>query len=240
MKRDKSFIVKHDFLFNSRIFVQIMKNMRNIVDAIIEIVNAPQYRLKEYAESHNRANQMGAALEEYVKDLFAGTVNETDLNKRNQKISESFCYLGNQNNPPDSMLKNGGVAIEVKKIESPNSALALNSSYPKAKLYSDCEMINRACRFCEPWEVRDMLYVVGVLNGEVLTSLAFVYGDEYCADKEIYERIKKKLKEGILSIPNVEFADTKELGRVNRVDPLGITSLRIRGMWQIGQSFCGF
>ena len=72
------------------------------------------------------------------------------------------------------MLKNGGVAIEVKKIESPNSALALNSSYPKAKLYSDCEMINRACRFCEPWEVRDMLYVVGVLNGEVLTSLAFV------------------------------------------------------------------
>jgi len=90
--------------------------MRNIVDAIIEIVNAPQYRLKEYAESHNRANQMGAALEEYVKDLFAGTVNETDLNKRNQKISESFCYLGNQNNPPDSMLKNGEVAIEVKKI----------------------------------------------------------------------------------------------------------------------------
>ena len=239
-KRDKSFIVKHDFLFNSRTFVQTMKNMRNIVDAIIEIVNAPQYRLKEYAESHNRANQMGTALEEYVKDLFAGTVNETDMNKRNQKISESFCYLGNQNNPPDSMLKNGGVAIEVKKIESPNSALALNSSYPKAKLYSDSEMINRACRFCEPWEVRDMLYVVGVLNGEVLTSLAFVYGDEYCADKEIYERIKKKLKEGILSIPNVEFADTKELGRVNRVDPLGITSLRIRGMWQIDNPFCCF
>lgn len=29
------------------------------------------------------------------------------------------------------------------------------------------------------------------------------------------------------------FADTKELGRVNQVDPLGITNLRIRGMWQI-------
>lgn len=214
--------------------------MRNIVDAIIEIVNAPQYRLKEYSESHNRANQMGVALEEYVKDLFAGTVSETDVNKRNQIISESFCYLGNQNNPPDSMLKNGGDAIEVKKIESSNSALALNSSYPKAKLYSNSEMINRTCRSCEPWEVRDMLYVVGVLNGEMLTSLAFVYGDEYCADKEIYERIKKKLKEGILSIPNVEFADTKELGRVNRVDPLGITSLRIRGMWQIDNPFVVF
>ena len=28
-------------------------------------------------------------------------------------------------------------------------------------------------------------------------------------------------------------AETNELGRVNRVDPLGITNLRIRGMWQI-------
>jgi len=35
------------------------------------------------------------------------------------------------------------------------------------------------------------------------------------------------------SFPEVEFSQTKELGRVNRVDPLGITSLRIRGMWQI-------
>ena len=32
---------------------------------------------------------------------------------------------------------------------------------------------------------------------------------------------------------NVVFSETKELGRVNQVDPLGITNLRIRGMWQI-------
>ena len=214
--------------------------MRNIVDAIIEIVNAPQYMLKEYYDSNNRANQMGAALEEYVKDLFAGTVNETDINKRNRKISETFSYLGNQHNPPDSMLKNGGDAIEVKKIESPNAALPLNSSYPKAKLYSASEMINTACRMCEPWAMRDMLYVTGVLEREMLTSLAFVYGDEYCAGKETYERIRKKLKEGILTIPDVEFSDTKELGRVNRVDPLCITSLRIRGMWTIENPFTVF
>ena len=34
-------------------------------------------------------------------------------------------------------------------------------------------------------------------------------------------------------IEDIEFAKTKELGRVNRVDPLGITNLRIRGMWHI-------
>lgn len=41
---------------------------------------------------------MGAALEDYIKDIFAGTVDETDLNVRNRLISETFCYLGNPNN----------------------------------------------------------------------------------------------------------------------------------------------
>lgn len=149
--------------------------MRNIVDAIIEVVKSPKYELEAYSISHNRANQMGAALEDYIKDIFAGTVDETDLNVRNRLISETFCYLGNPNNPPDSMLKNGGDAIEVKKIEAPNAALALNSSYPKAKLYSDSKMISSACKNCEEWSVRDMIYAVGVLNNDKLKSLALVY-----------------------------------------------------------------
>ena len=36
-----------------------------------------------------------------------------------------------------------------------------------------------------------------------------------------------------MEIPDIEFAETNELGRVNKVDPLGITYLRIRGMWHI-------
>ena len=31
----------------------------------------------------------------------------------------------------------------------------------------------------------------------------------------------------------MESGGTVELGRVNRVDPLGITELRVRGMWQM-------
>jgi hypothetical protein len=50
---------------------------------------------------------------------------------------------------------------------------------------------------------------------------------------ETYQRIKTTISDGIKTIPDVVFADTKELGRVNQVDPLGITNLRIRGMWQI-------
>lgn len=221
-------------------FLVKKERMRNIVDAIIEVVKSPKYDLKAYSISHNRANQMGAALEDYVKDIFAGTVGETDLNKRDQLISETFCYLGNPNNPPDSMLKNGGDAIEVKKIESPTTALPLNSSYPKAQLHSDSTMISSTCRKCEKWSIRDMIYAVGVVSKDKLKSLVLVYGVDYCAEEDTYKRIKNVIKAGVESIPNVEFAETNELGRVNRVDPLGITFFRVRGMWHIENPFTVF
>lgn len=213
--------------------------MSNIINAIIQLVENPKFELRKYSESHNRANNMGEALEEYIKDIFAGTVNETDENIRNQKLSEVFSYLGNQNNPPDSMLW-GGDAIEVKKIESNDSSLALNSSYPKAKLFADSPMIKKACRTCENWTVKDMIYAVGVVDDNNIKSLALVYGDDYCAEKSVYEQIKSVIKTGVESIAGVEFAETKELGRVNRVDPLGITYLRVRGMWGIENPFSVF
>lgn len=213
--------------------------MSNIINAIIQLVENPKFELRKYSESHNRANNMGEALEEYIKDIFAGTVNETDENIRNQKLSEVFSYLGNQNNPPDSMLW-GGDAIEVKKIESNDSSLALNSSYPKAKLFADSPMIKKSCRTCEDWTVKDMIYAVGVVDDNNIKSLALVYGDDYCAEKSVYEQIKSVIKTGVESITGVEFAETKELGRVNRVDPLGITYLRVRGMWGIENPFSVF
>lgn len=213
--------------------------MSNIINAIIQLVENPKFELRKYSESHNRANNMGEALEEYIKDIFADTVNETDENIRNQKLSEVFSYLGNQNNPPDSMLW-GGDAIEVKKIESNDSSLALNSSYPKAKLFADSPMIKNACRTCENWTVKDMIYAVGVVDDNNIKSLALVYGDDYCAEKSVYEQIKSVIKTGVESITGVEFAETKELGRVNRVDPLGITYLRVRGMWGIENPFSVF
>lgn len=208
----------------------------NIIRAIINLVNNPVVELKEYADSHNRANSMGGALEEYVKDIFADTVNESDQTIRNKKISDCFSYLGNQNNPPDSMLW-GGDAIEVKKIEGKDSQLALNSSYPKSKLFSKSKMIKKACKECEDWTVKDMIYTVGVVKDSTLSSLCMVYGVDYAADAETYEQIKKVIKSGVESIDGVEFAETKELGRVNRVDPLGITYLRVRGMWGIENPF---
>lgn len=211
-------------------------NSRNVIDAICEIVNTKQYNIKAYAVANNRANAEGDALEDYIKDVFAGTVNDGDSVERDEKLSECFSYLGNTSNPPDMMIR-GGDAIEVKKIKKVTSGIALNSSYPKSKLYADSRMISKACRESEKWNEKDMLYAVGVVNRGNLKSLMFIYGYDYCADKEVYERVYSAIKKGVKSIEGVEFGETKELGRVNRVDPLGITYLRMRGMWHIENPF---
>lgn len=206
--------------------------MSNIIKAFLNIVNRANYELLSSESGRNRVNSVGKGLEVFVQDAFAGTficINEAE---RLSRLEEAFSYQGNQNNPPDLILKNSD-AIEVKKLQSQNSAIALNSSYPKAKLYADSPMITKACKECEGWSEKDIIYAVGYTDDSSLKSLWLVYGDCFCADKEVYERIKDTISSGIISIPNVEFTDTKELGKVKKVDPLGITDLRIRGMWHI-------
>lgn len=210
--------------------------MSNIINAIYNLINNPVIELKDFYKSKNRANSMGDALEEYIKDLFADTVNENDEQNRLKKISETFSYLGNQNNPPDSILRLGD-AIEVKKIESKNSSLALNSSYPKHKIYSESKLITEACRKCEDWSEKDIIYAVGVVNGMNLSSLCMIYGEDYAADNTVYEKIKEIIVDGVNNIPDVEFATTNEIAKVKKVDPLGITDLRVRGMWSIENPF---
>lgn len=207
--------------------------MSNLINAIINVINNPILELKTHYSNKNRANNSGDALEEFIKDLFADSFNLASED-RNRKWNEVFSYLGNSNNPPDIILK-GGDALEVKKIESKDASLALNSSYPKHTLRKDSPMISSACRDCEDkdWHEKDIIYAVGVVKDDKLNSLCMVYGTEFCASQECYEKIRQTIKDGVETITAVEFSETKELGRVNKVDPLGITYLRIRGMWGI-------
>lgn len=208
----------------------------NIINAINNLITNPIIELKAYYKSKTRANNMGDALEEYVKDLFAGTLSETDEQRRLNRISEVFSYLGNQNNPPDCILREGD-AIEVKKITGQNSSLALNSSYPKHKLYATSTLITEACRQCETWDEKDIIYVVGIVDDSKINSLCMIYGMDYAAENSIYERIKNKIIDGINDIHDIEFVPTNELAKIKKVDPLGITDLRVRGMWQIDNPF---
>lgn len=206
--------------------------MTNILEAIHNIVNHKNFAIREFYTGRNRANSMGDALENYIKDAFADTFQTNNELSRLETYNEKFSWLGSQNNPPDIMIK-GGDAIEVKKTQSANSSLALNSSYPKADLRHTSPMITSECKTCEEWTIKDLIYCVGHTSDTNLNSLWMVYGGIYAAKHETYERIKSTISEGIKEIPDVVFSETKELGRVNQVDPLGITNLRIRGMWQI-------
>ena len=214
--------------------------MSNILDAVINIVKSPIYNLKESHIKSNRANSMGDALEKYVVDSFADTLIENDEQKRLLKISEIFSYIGNDSNPPDAMLK-GGAGIETKKIQSRNSQLQLNSSYPKSKLLSSDPKLCKSAIQAEIWDEKDFIYAVGYVKGNELEELALIDASLYCADDEIYSTTFDAVKIGIsTSIPSLDFSSTKELGRLNKVDPLGITKLRIRGMWLIENPFFTF
>lgn len=206
--------------------------MTNILEAIVNIANNPVVAIRNHYTGRNRANNVGEALEMFVKDAFANTIQEQDEQVKNTRFSQVFSWLGNQNHPPDIMIRQGD-AIEVKKTQSANSDLALNISYPKSNIQSVSNMITQECRNCENWTEKDLIYCVGHTTDDSIKSLWMVYGNIYAAKHETYQVIKQKITNGINEIPNVELAETNELGRVNRVDPLGITNLRIRGMWQI-------
>ena len=206
--------------------------MTNILEAIVNIANNPILEIRNHYSGRNRANNVGEALETFVKDAFANIIHATDEQERMARFNEVFSWLGNQNHPPDIMIRQGD-AIEVKKTQSANSDLALNSSYPKSNIQANSTMITQECRTCENWTEKDLIYCVGHTDDESVNSLWMVYGNIYAAKHETYQVIKQKITDGINEIPNVELAETNELGRVNRVDPLGITNLRIRGMWQI-------
>ena len=206
--------------------------MTNILEAIYNIINFQNFEIKNLYKGRNRANNIGEALERYIKDAFAGTLGLSDETQKMKIFNEKFSWLGSQNSPPDLMIK-GGDAIEVKKTQSANTSLALNSSYPKTDLRYDNPLISKECRECEEWKVKDIIYCVGHTTDTSIKSLWMVYGSSYAANHRTYQRIKTTISDGINTIQDVIFSETNELGRVNQVDPLKITNLRVRGMWQI-------
>jgi hypothetical protein len=205
----------------------------NLIKVILYLVENSLSDLQDRSKGKNRVNDMGDSLEAFITDIFADTLGERDESIRVKKYSQVFSYLGNPKNPPDFIIRDGD-AIEVKKIQSFKTEIALNSSYPKSKLSADDPMITKDCRIVDggKW-TKDLMYIIGVVQKKRLKRLWLISGDCYAADNQVYKRIKNTISKGVKEIPFVEFSETKELGRVNKVDPLGITYLRIRGMWGI-------
>jgi hypothetical protein len=181
----------------------------------------------------NSVQLSGASLEAHLKSMIRTAAGV----EKNSKLP--FDWTGNAKNPPDLILKDHE-AWEVKKLESSGSELQLNSSPPKQQLGCTDEMITKSCRAIRQgtWST-DLIYAVGACNDDELRSLFFCYGDVLCADQDVYRKTWQSVK-GVILTSSDDHSETKELGRINDVDPLGRASLRIRGMWLLQSPFSAF
>ncbi len=209
----------------------------NILRAILNIVSFGNTNLKNYASTYlSKVNAVGEQLEFYLKDAIASSF-KLSQEKKEEAYAKTFSWLGNQNHPPDLIIKNSD-AFEIKKIKGFKSSLALNSSPPKNKLRSEDIRITADCRKCDSgnWEEKELFYVIGNAKDGSVKYLFFVQGTCYAAEHSVYDKVHEPIKkevDKVLDSLGLEKGETVELGKVKRVDPLGITELRIRGMWSI-------
>lgn len=186
------------------------------------------------SSSTTRINAVGENLESFIKDSFCGIPGK--IENRENAYKEVFSWEGSKNNPPDAMLRDSD-AIEIKKHQGTSASdIALNSSPPRTKLKHDDSKISDGCKKSEktPW-TKNYLYLVGNVVDNKIQEIIFCYGDCFVAEDSIYQKpvdaVRKVLDK--LKKKGLETADTNELGKISKVDPLGLSGLRIRGMWSI-------
>ena len=202
---------------------------KNIIDAIIAII-----KNKDFSVQQNKSNsvaQKGKGLELYIKKAFANgfALSESKLQTR---FSNVFSYQGGTNNPPDAMIR-GGAAIEIKKIEG-NSQIQLNSSFPKQVLLQHDKMITKECQTAEKWQEKQLIYAIGIVEKSMLKHLFMVYGEDYCAPESCYRNLIDAVKTAVeeaIKATGKQLTASNELARVNAVDPIERTYMRVRGMW---------
>lgn len=177
--------------------------------------------------STNRMNRQGEVLEWFIRDLFSDSYSIKDWETKEENWKNYFFYLGNNSRPPDFITRDG-IAVEVKKMEN-TFTIHFNSSYPKKYFPYPLDK-NKEKKIS-----LDTLYIIGRLSkAKDLEMLWFVCGDCLFAENEFYKQSKKRIKEHIgLAKDKDKQGNTVELGRYNEIDPLKITDLRIRGMYQV-------
>ncbi|BDC03461.1 NgoPII family restriction endonuclease [Clostridium perfringens] len=216
----------------------------NIITAMLNIANLSERpNLAKYKDliakesDRNRAKALGAPVEALIKDIFAGTYGETNIENKLTKYNEVFSYLGGSKNPPDLIIDKGD-AIEVKKVES-YSEIQLNSSSPKQILKKSSDKITEECRNCESdWEEKDMIYIIvnKDSNSDNLKSIWFVDARCYVANEEDYSEVFRCIKKAITAKSkelNLDSKKSTEFARIGGIDSLDNTILRIRAMWTI-------
>ena len=167
----------------------------------------------------------GKPFEIFAKNMFAGSLGALSSHV-DAAWQKTFSWLGSDNAPPDFMIWNGD-AVEVK-VHGSTTQIQLNSSPPKRSLKATDTRIEQDCRECEIWVEKDFVYFIGLANAEYVEAVWLIDGRCIAANASVYDVLFDRLKETVKELGG---EPGNEIGRLNKVDPLKATSLRVRGMW---------
>lgn len=170
---------------------------------------------------------LGKPFEIFAKNMFAQSLGALSQHV-DTAWERTFSWRGSANHPPDFMVR-GGDAVEVK-THGNIGQIQLNSSPPKRTLKVTDPRIQDDCRTCEEWSEKDFLYFIGLANSEYVKALWLIDGRCIADSAHTYDMIFDKLA---LTVTDLGGQPTNEIGRLNKVDPLKATSLRVRAMWQL-------
>ena len=211
----------------------------NILTAIKQISDFKINQINEFSKKYTRTqiNSVRKQIKYYVKDAISGSLKTEKEKKESEPDKRVFSYLGNKNNPPDMIIKDGDAFI-IKIIQTYKSSLTFTNSPPKDHLNWNDPWILKNCRTVDggQWTSKDIFYVTGWIEKGKIKYLYFLHGLCYAAKEEIYNQKIRGLKENIekyLAAEGLEASKIVDgLGRINKIDPLGITDLRINGIWK--------
>jgi hypothetical protein len=211
----------------------------NILTAIKNISDFKKNNLSEYFKDYatSQTKTVRQQIEYYVKDAISGSFKSVKDKKPTDRYNGVFSYIGNKNKPPD-MIIHGGDALVIKTIKTYKGSLTINNSPPKDRLMWNDPWIVKNCRRIDggQWNSKDLFYVVGWTEKKRIKYLFFIQGCCFIPEQNVFNEKIDDLKKNIydfLESEGLEANRTIALGKVDNIDPLGITSLRIKGVWRI-------
>jgi hypothetical protein len=211
----------------------------NILTAIKNISDFKTNNMREYFKDYATAQikTVRQEMEYYVKDAISGSFKSVKDKKPTDRYNGVFSYVGSKNKPPDMIIQ-GGDAVVIKTIMTYKGSLTINNYPPKDRLKWNDPWILKNCRELDggQWNSKDIFYVIGWTEKRRMKYLNFIQGCCFIPEEEVYNKKIHGLKKNIynyLESEGLEASSTIGLGKVNNMDPLGITNLRIKGVWSI-------
>lgn len=211
----------------------------NILTAIKNISVFKNTNLNDYFKdySSSQINTPRQQIEYYVRDAISGSLTLGKKEKSAEQYKKTFSYIGTKNKPPDLIIK-GGDTIVIRTNSRSKGSLTFSNSPPKDRLNWNDPWVLRDRRTVGSgqWNSKDIFYVNGWIDRKQLKYLYFVQGRCYIPEGNVYTKKINGIKTNIekyLASEGLQVNNTIGLGKVSNMDPLGITNLRINGIWKV-------